>query len=304
MNYKDIQENLERYYKTVQSSSNFGDFIKSVVDYVNYILSDDNLKNEISNLQKESKKSYSKYQKAHNELEDKAINFLNSLKSILSSNSIVDASLEDIFRNIENLKTGKMSVSQTHASYYLSCIYEILNYLKNGGEDNCVTELAHLENYNWKLSIDEYIRCYSLEERRYEIEIKNEIWGCWDFISIVPLCVSFIDTNDNLDFGKGLDTDSRQMIHFYVDLYHSIKSHNTEKTKEIESSIKSNIGRINTFLLRRIDEVTNAKIWTGRGIHNLFFKKDVSNIITPILSDLLKLGLGFIAGLILGLFVK
>jgi hypothetical protein len=193
------------------------------------------------------------------------------------------------------MQMGRIQSSLGKVDYLLHNIYDLFNLLKELGKEKSVIALGYIKSNRWHLVIDKSVQEYEQEKERHREEREKELWGCWDYISIVPKTSSFIYTKDFKGFGEGVDFQDEFIKGFYVSLFHAIRSNNQNKQEKIKITIKDKLERVHILLLRKIDEAIDAKFWTKRGLANIF-NADVSSLVVRIIEIIIAAFVGYLIG--------
>ncbi len=297
MKYFTVKENLERYYGAVIKEPNLDEYIKKVADYIDFVHSVGNFRAQIRKFQKESEHSISKVLLEKQILGEKLAKFVNELDAKLVEVRLKNKKIDNIFTNdIYPMLEDQSSSSMGKEMSVLTDVYDILRILQGTSDEVCVSGLAELHNYQWNLSIDNYIKSYETQSESHDSLREKEIWGCWMYLKAVSSAYSFIHTHDYKGLEPGRNFKDKKVELFYYKIFNAVRSGYVESRKEIKIQINSKLERTHTFLLRKNSEDEEAKIWTKRGVANVF-AADVSNFIVNIVIAVVSVFLGYWLGM-------
>jgi hypothetical protein len=262
------------------------EYVKSVSDYINFITSVKYLNKKLLELRGHSDKSLKKFLLKQVKLNKELDKFILDLRGTVEKLKIEDKTIQNIFtQEIDLMQSGLMPSLQSREEKLLVDVYGIFNRIKEIGEEERFLSFAKVERGNWNLSIDSFIKEYEQENERHNEERETEIWGYWDYLSLIPKTLSFIETQNFRGYGDDLDVKDKKLTDFFVSILHAIhtKDDKFNRQVEIKKTIKEKLDRIHVFLLKGIDETIDSKFWTKTGLLNVL-NSDVSAFLSSILS--------------------
>jgi hypothetical protein len=223
MNYQNTRDILNRYFESIKPVDDIREYIKKISDYVNYIESNSFLRTQIKKLNTDSKSLYQVFCDKEKLLEKSLDSFIHYLKSTLPLDLEVP-NIDQVWESIDKMQKGAISSSQPKVEFLLTQIYELLFKLGELKRKEYFGDSIKYENNKIILPIEDDINRYYSAKSSYAENRLKKIWGCWDFISLIPRADSFLYTENFEGFSEGINTEDRELFYFYIDLSHLVRN--------------------------------------------------------------------------------
>jgi len=191
---KAVIEILKNYYNSVENAKRSREFFFSLADYSNHLKSTPELQKIIQELAKEKNELLKEWEEYENKATQELKEAKQKILKIIKKNKISSPELNEALEELTLYETGKIlssGISSDNLEDYLWDISKAVfqaghkDFLKKFIEEKPATPNIYIDDKNFLFS--KTIKKRRVIDNRI-VELRNtELWGCWDYLSLVPI---------------------------------------------------------------------------------------------------------------------